>query len=240
MNYLKLYIKLIRRAQIRDAIPEVIEEHHVFPESIFGKNNYKVKLSPREHYVVHALLYKGLIKRYGKNSCMARKMLYGFWRMHNQSSLNADRYINSRLYESLRKNFAESITGKNHPLYGQPRPEHVKQKLREANLGKTHSQKTKNLIRLKTHGVNNPMYGKHHSKETKKLISIKNSGENHSRFGKFGKDNPLFGKNLSDEHKLKLSKAGKGRKRFNNGVVNTMAFKPPGPEWKPGWIKIKV
>ena len=58
MNYLKLYATLVKKAKSRDA-PDLYERHHVFPKSIYGKNNFLVKLSPREHYVAHALLYRG-------------------------------------------------------------------------------------------------------------------------------------------------------------------------------------
>lgn len=34
-------------------------------------------------------------------------------------------------------------SGKNHPLFGKPRPESVKKKLREANLGKRHSMESR-------------------------------------------------------------------------------------------------
>lgn len=38
MNYLKHYIKLIRKAQ-QSTYECYSENHHVFPTSIFGKNN---------------------------------------------------------------------------------------------------------------------------------------------------------------------------------------------------------
>ena len=39
MNHLKQYIKLVRRAQARNS---GVEEHHIFPRSIYGENDYKV------------------------------------------------------------------------------------------------------------------------------------------------------------------------------------------------------
>jgi hypothetical protein len=72
MNYLKLYIKLVRKAQ-QQPEPEVHEKHHVFPKSIYGNNKCIVKLSPRQHYIAHALLYKGLKQRYGPEDEKTKK-----------------------------------------------------------------------------------------------------------------------------------------------------------------------
>lgn len=72
MNYIKHYIKLIRKAQ--NTVPEgYSEKHHVFPISIFGNNNFIVKLTGREHYISHALLEKIYIKRYGVNNKKTKK-----------------------------------------------------------------------------------------------------------------------------------------------------------------------
>ena len=63
MNYFRAYQRLIRRAKTRamEGI-EYTEKHHIFPISIFGKNNKTVKLTFREHYIAHLLLMKnGLI-----------------------------------------------------------------------------------------------------------------------------------------------------------------------------------
>uniref|UniRef100_A0A6H1ZYA9 Nuclease associated modular domain-containing protein n=1 Tax=viral metagenome TaxID=1070528 RepID=A0A6H1ZYA9_9ZZZZ len=49
------------------------------------------------------------------------------------------------------------------------------------------------------------------SKETRKKISIANSGENNGMFGTNGSKSPKFGRHLSDETKLKISKAQKGK-----------------------------
>ena len=56
--------------------------------------------------------------------------------------------------------------------------------------------------------------GYKHSKETKRKM-VKNhydcSGENNPMYGKKGKDNPMYGKNHSEETKLKISNANKGK-----------------------------
>jgi hypothetical protein len=118
MNYLKQYVKLMRKGQARSwtkhSAPTYIEKHHVFPESIFGKNRFVVYLTAREHYIAHALLYKGLKRRYGSKDDRTRKMLYAWWRMNNANINSIKRYYNSRLHEALRIQLSKSMSGKNH------------------------------------------------------------------------------------------------------------------------------
>ena len=65
MNHLKQYIKLIRKAQSRN---NGVEEHHIFPRSIYGENDYKVMLTMREHWLAHKLLFSIFLTRYGKHN----------------------------------------------------------------------------------------------------------------------------------------------------------------------------
>jgi hypothetical protein len=194
MNYLKTYIKLIRKAQKRKNVPEIIEEHHVFPQGIYGKNNYKVNLSPREHYVAHALLHKALVKRYGFKHDKSVKMWYAFWCMHAKNPYQSYRYVNSRLYERLKTDFYTIYNpflknGKNHPAYGYVRSEETKRK-----QGKTFS--------CKYSGENSIMFGRHwYNNGVKNTIAF----ECPPGFV-FGRLSP------SEKTRLKIGKAGKGRK----------------------------
>lgn len=67
MNYLKTYCFLMRRAQERGRVKltraQYLEDHHIFPKSIFGKNSVTVRLTAREHYIAHMLLWKALLKK---------------------------------------------------------------------------------------------------------------------------------------------------------------------------------
>ncbi len=62
-----------------------------------------------------------------------------------------------------------------------------------------HTDASRKRMRDKKLGTNNPSYGKPRTKETKKKISIAKSGSKHH----------FFGKNLSETHKLNLSKSHK-------------------------------
>jgi len=75
MNYLKVYCNLIRKAQQRQVVEGYTEKHHIFPVSIFGKNDKIVVLTGREHYITHALLEKICRKRYGNDHIFTEKMM---------------------------------------------------------------------------------------------------------------------------------------------------------------------
>ena len=93
----------------------------------------------------------------------------------------------------------------------------------EGMRGKHHSAITKQKMRNKLTGKNNPMFGKHRSKETKRKISIGNKdkivsektkqkqsentrGENNPMFGihRFGEKAPNYGNHHSEKSKRKI------------------------------------
>ena len=212
MNYLKAYINLVRKAS-KQSEPKVYEKHHVFPKSVYGKNNYIVKLTPRQHYVAHTLLYKGFVKRYGKSHFKTKKMLYALWCMHSKNLHQSKRYINSRTYQMLREEFRATKVGKNNHNYGKPLSDEVKRKLRLANSGE------KSPMYGKT-GELNPFYGRNHTEESKKKMR------------EAAKQRPK--KVCSEEQKLKISLSKQGHKNhcfgkrcYNNGEKNVFAFEPP-------------
>jgi hypothetical protein len=139
MNYLKIYVKLIRKAQSLPE-PEIGEKHHVFPKSLYGKNSFTVKLTPKEHYVAHALFYKGLKKRYGANDWRTKKMTHAFWFMHALGPRHNNRYTSSRLYQSIKVDFIESLKGqktkgKQNPFFGKKHAILTRRKLSLMNGG---------------------------------------------------------------------------------------------------------
>lgn len=93
-----------------------------------------------------------------------------------------------------KKRIAGNYKGINHPLYGKKRSKEVKEKLRMANIGKKHTEKTKAKLRAYIKNNGHPMQGKKHSKFSKKKMSIAHKG-----------------KVLSKQHRLNISIAGKRR-----------------------------
>lgn len=156
MNYLKHYMKLIRKCQDRDlANCEYSERHHIFPVSLFGKNNKIVKLTAREHFVAHFLLWKRYKKVYGLNHWRTHKMGYAFFKMTITSKSSQKRYT-SKTYEiakkwysqnnpvksqEVRKKISETQKkqykeGRVHPLLGKPCSEERKRKIGLGTKGK--------------------------------------------------------------------------------------------------------
>lgn len=105
MNYLKHYISLIRKRQ--ENIVSIGEKHHIFPVSLFGKNNLTVRLTVREHFIAHKLLYKICEKRYGKKHNRTIRMLFALRMMildkrNNSARKEMSLIVSSKLMELLR------------------------------------------------------------------------------------------------------------------------------------------
>ena len=114
MNYLKLYVKICRKSMSNDILPNIYyEKHHIFPESIYGKNNLIVHLTARTHYIVHLLLWKALRKRYGSNHSNTRKMAMAFhWMIYGKGDTKREPCHKSYLYDIARISASESKLGK--------------------------------------------------------------------------------------------------------------------------------
>lgn len=210
MNYLKHYCNLIRKAENRTPPEGYTEKHHVFPVSIYGKNNRIVVLTAREHYIAHALLEKIYIQRYGIGDEKTKKMTYGFWMMRIAQEGKHIRYCNSTLYENLKERWRESISGKNNPFYG-----------------KTHSEDTIKFFRESQLGEKSHAYGK----------KWWNDGCGNTKFSKEcpGEGWVLGRGNLTEETRRQMSSSRIGKKWWNDGCGNTKFSKEcPGDGWKLG------
>lgn len=106
---------MIRTAEKRNwrrkNIDFYIEEHHVFPISIYGKNDRIVGLTPREHFLAHWLLYKICLKRYGIRNNRTFSMGSAFAMMCVTNDLQERNYT-SRKYEIVRNCLSNIRTGK--------------------------------------------------------------------------------------------------------------------------------
>ena len=193
MNYKKQYIKLIRKAQQNplptlsiDGIKKKVytEKHHIFPKSIFGKNNLLVKLTPKEHFVAHLLLWKYYQKKYGNKDRRTHKMSASFWYMNNISGK-----VTSRVYCSIRKQIVAQMLGNTYQN-GVKASDETKLKLSLARignknkLGKKESLETRTKKSNNNKGSGNPMYGKTHTKESREKIGNAHTGERNHFYGK--------------------------------------------------------
>lgn len=118
MHYLKAYVRLVRRAEIRvvEHEQDVYEKHHVFPVSLYGKNTRIVLLTLREHYIAHKLLWKACKKRYGYADPKTRKMANAFhWMVYGVGDTNREKNKDSHMYATARIACSEAKKGKSRP-----------------------------------------------------------------------------------------------------------------------------
>ena len=121
MNYKHIYDCIVCRAQLESAerltqkkIGAYFERHHIKPKSIGGDNSKDnlVLLTPREHFICHALLVRFL------TGTELTKMNWAFFRLCSCSKKNNPRkcgYVNARIYEKFKQSFQ---AGSNNSQYG--------------------------------------------------------------------------------------------------------------------------
>ena len=151
----------------------IYEKHHIIPISLGGRNDKEnvIDLSPREHFIAHALLTKMVFQKEHK-----RAMAYAFARMkisNNKKGYN--RIGNGKLYEKLKKSLKDEYSGLNNPFYG----DHRFAGENNPFYGKKHSSETKDILRKqnlgKHSGEKNSFFGKTHTQHTKNILSLKRS-----------------------------------------------------------------
>ena len=131
LHYTRIYASIVLRAQPERAERltlkkqgKYFESHHIVPRSLGGKDsvNNMALLTAREHFICHWLL----VKIYPIYSAERKKMVLALWRMQSHNECHDERYINSRVYEYLRTEFAKCISeitsnaqkGKRNSQYG--------------------------------------------------------------------------------------------------------------------------
>lgn len=212
MNYLKTYCNLIRKAEKRDYTKKkakelgvYVEGHHIFPVSIYGKNRRIIYLTAREHFIVHTLLEKICIKRYGINHWKTKKMTKAHISMICNKNMN--RYVNSTLYEKCRIRFSIQNTGSGNHMFGKKQSEDLIEYLKNRNFSE--ETRKKMSIRRKqriTKQSTKELTSKSCEKFTYKIISPSNEKFIITNVRKFSREN-----NLDCSSMIKVSK-GKMKK----------------------------
>lgn len=133
MDYLKIYINLINDAIVNPKSDEYKELHHILPKCMGGPNekNNLVRLTARQHYLAHWLLYK-IYK--------TPKLVHAWHSMSRIGVGQEERAINSNLFEYCKKErskiLSENSKGEKNNFYGKKHKDEVKKRLSEMNLGK--------------------------------------------------------------------------------------------------------
>jgi len=99
LNYQKVYNQIIIAAQNRSHPMSIVERHHIVPKSLGGSNEPSniVKVTPREHFILHKLLVKMSI------GLARRKMINAFCYMaFTRNNKCLSRPVSSRDYEYAR------------------------------------------------------------------------------------------------------------------------------------------
>ena len=117
-KYLKTYDALILKAKLRKTPNTYTENHHILPKSFGGTDDKSniVKLTAREHYIVHLLLY-GHYKRYGTEkemSSTAYTLLY-FLSTSTENRTPSRLNItagNSKMFEGIKISLSKARKGK--------------------------------------------------------------------------------------------------------------------------------
>jgi hypothetical protein len=144
MNYVKIYNQIINRAITRSIDNMYYENHHIVPKCMGGSDSKDnlVKLTAREHFICHWLLFKQY-----RTSKLAHA-----WFMMYMSSDNQSRY-SSKHYEYARKAHSQAVsiqmTGKGNPFYGKYHTKEVIEKIKETNRNHIKSQEVINNWVLK-------------------------------------------------------------------------------------------
>jgi hypothetical protein len=151
MDYIKHYSNLIEKAKARTLEKNIyVERHHIKPKSEGGFDDETniVKLTAREHFLAHWLLYR--------INPESTSRAHAFWRMcRGRGKVLPENWIviSSRVYEEARLAHSKAISKE---LKGRKKtPEHVA-KVVAANIGRkrTSEAKLKMSEAAKKRGIN--------------------------------------------------------------------------------------
>lgn len=223
-KYTSTYFKIVERAKNRTT-DEYTEKHHIIPECFYkirkrkgpagileGDANAKtnlVRLTAREHFICHILLIKMT------KGIWRHKMILGATGM-KRSTNNQSRYINSRLYEVVRKECQTIFSNLN---LGRKHSTETRSKVSAAGRGRIQSEETK-------HKRSNTMLAKFRTSERlaekERIAELKSLSPKYKKPDGFGEkiSKALTGYKrgqMSDEEKYKRSIANKGKPSPNKG-----------------------
>lgn len=176
-KYTRWYNQITNRAQFRIVDDIYTETHHVIPRSLGGTDDPSnlVELTAREHFICHWLLTK---MHTGEDRSKMINALY-IMRGNNKYQERYQTKITSRVYESLRKDYAKYISALNK---GRVQPPDEKARQIAAITGRKRApfgeEWRANLS--KNHRSKRPDFDGRLAEETKKKIGDKTRGRKQS------------------------------------------------------------
>jgi hypothetical protein len=143
MDYQRIYNQLIEKAQNR-TLEGYTEKHHILPKCLGGNNDKEnlVELTAREHFLCHMLL----CEIYPKENKLKHAL---FLMSIGKQKIKKNHYvIGSRVYERLKIEYSQFLTGKKHSIetclkkskasLGKPKSEEHKANIGKGRTGITH------------------------------------------------------------------------------------------------------
>lgn len=121
-KYTSWYNQIIESAKLRKLPATVYSEvHHIMPRSLNGSNHQTnlVTLTAREHYICHKLLVKMTSGRH------RQRMSHAYWAMVTLIKDNQHRYMNSVIYESAKRVYAQLMSAHN-PMHDEAQKERMR------------------------------------------------------------------------------------------------------------------
>jgi hypothetical protein len=161
-----------------------------------------IKLLPREHFLVHWLLYE--------LNTDNKKLACAFMRMCNGGNDRQFRYIpSSRIYEYAKKSYSKLLTGRvvsietrqklSKSLTGKKHSAETRKKISDVQKGKTLSMETRQKISASLMGVNKGII---RSQEIRDILSAAAKTRKPRK--------------LTEEHKRKIGIANFGRRKIKS------------------------
>lgn len=133
MSYKEYIEKILNNRSNERAADGYQEKHHIVPKCLGGTNDDEnlIWLYAEEHYYAHKLLYL--------ENPHNRAIAYGWHCLSTRKQVK----LSPKEYKEVKEVYSESISGKNHPMYGRHHTEDAKEKISQAGKGRKDSEETK-------------------------------------------------------------------------------------------------
>lgn len=151
-KYSKWYVALIesRKKQVKEYFET--EAHHIFPVSIYDKNDLIVNLTYREHFIAHLLLWKMFRSEFGdthRSTIYMCKAIRSFDTMNERYGDNilSESKLNSRIFQKIRKEFRIINSEQTRVMWQDPKMRAHLTKCRQEYWGSEEAQEQQSLKR---------------------------------------------------------------------------------------------
>lgn len=167
-KYTKWYFSIIKNSKPIG----YTEKHHIIPKSLGGSNKKEnlIKLSAREHYIVHLLLMKMCVNKRDRE-----KMAAAYQHMSKTRNSSTKQRYNSRLYDYHKKIrikiLTEQMSGSGNPMFGKTHSENTRRKISDARIGVNTNTPEALEKRRQKWLTNNPNYDPIAKKKASEKIS---------------------------------------------------------------------